>query len=200
LILPAEEPAPTASLEDRICHLLWVFYPEIEPGLILAPTHQDLRRLAGMAADMQKMYRLHNEQLAKRAGKEVMERSELTSTAPEMPYPPEIINNEDGVGIYFNRGEGTEMMVGFDEVIEGLEKRGNDLTEDEAAAIQDFIESEAISPGFVQRVVQDYGAESIAEAFLIRNSQEHPYYLDYLLRRYKGHFYRKSYPQVTLVD
>jgi hypothetical protein len=177
-----------------------VLYPEIEPGLILAPTHQDLRRLAGMAADMQKMYRMHNEQLAKRAGQEVIARSELTSAAPEMPYPSEIIDNEDGVGVYFNRGKGTEMMVGFDDVFEGLETRGNDLTEDEATAIQDFTKSEAISPGFVQRVVQDYGVESDAEAFRIRNSQGHPYYLDYLLRRYKGHFYRKRYPQVTLVD
>jgi hypothetical protein len=47
--------------------------------------------------------------------------------------------------------------------------------------------------------VQDYGDASIAAAFLIPQDYD-KYYLEYLLRRYKGHFYRKRYPSLTIVD
>jgi hypothetical protein len=57
---------------------------------------------------------------------------------------------------------------------------------------------EAISPAFVRRLVRDYGPESIAAAFLIRDTQNYPY-LDYLLRRHKGHFYRNRYPSVSVI-
>jgi len=73
------------------------------------------------------------------------------------------------------------------------------LSEDEDFLLQEFIQSEAISPQFVQRLVREYGPESIAAAFLIRPPYE-PSFLDFLLHRYKGHFYRTRYPQVTMVD
>jgi hypothetical protein len=41
-----------------------------------------------------------------------------------MPYPLELIESEGGVGVYFNAGEGTEIMTGYNEVISGLKKRG----------------------------------------------------------------------------
>ena len=31
---------------ERMQYLLWTLYAELEPGLILAPNHQDLERLA----------------------------------------------------------------------------------------------------------------------------------------------------------
>jgi hypothetical protein len=52
---------------------------------------------------------------------------------------------------------------------------------------------------FVNKLVQEYGDQSIASAFLIpRETDQH--YLGYLLRRYKGHFYRNRYPSLTIVD
>src|SRR5256886_13660227 len=36
---------------ERIQFLLWTLYAELEPGLILAPTHQDLERLARWPAE-----------------------------------------------------------------------------------------------------------------------------------------------------
>ena len=50
-----------------------------------------------------------------------------------------------------------------------------------------------------RKLVQDYGDASIASAFLIPQDYD-KHYLDYLLRRYKGHFYRKRYPSLTIVN
>jgi hypothetical protein len=51
----------------------------------------------------------------------------------------------------------------------------------------------------VRKLVQDYGDASIASAFLIPQDYD-KHYLEYLLRRYKGHFYRKRYPSLTIVN
>ena len=49
------------------------------------------------------------------------------------------------------------------------------------------------------RPVQDYGDESLASTFFIRDTAD-KVYVEYLLRRYKGHFYRKRYPTLVLVE
>jgi hypothetical protein len=151
-----------------------------------------------MAADMQKQYRLYNEALSGEVVAETQAKHGLSSTSPKMPFPPELVENENGVAVYFNAGEGQEIMTGFNDVVSGLKKRGQDLTEDEADAIHSLMTSDAISPEFVRRLVAEHGDESIASTFLIRDRDDKTY-LDYLLRRYKGHFYRNRYPQVALV-
>ena len=118
---------------------------------------------------------------------------------PRIDLPPELLDCNNGIGVYFNPQEGQELMPGFDEIISGFNKQGEQLTETEEQGIRSLIYVEAISPHFVHRVVQDYGDASIAAAFLIpRESGQ--YYLGYLLRRYKGQFYRNRYPSLTLVD
>ena len=91
------------------------------------------------------------------------------------------------------------MMTSFDDVRSGFQKQGGDLTEDEAEMVRQFLYSDAISPQFVRKLVQDYGDASIAAAFLIPQDCD-KYYVEYLLRRYKGHFYRNRYPSLTIVD
>ena len=82
-----------------------------------------------------------------------------------------------------------------------MKKKGIDLTEDEAEMIRQFIFADAISPGFVKRVVQEYGSESIAATFFIHPEYaEDEMFLDYLLRKYKGHFYRKRYLAISFVS
>jgi hypothetical protein len=152
-----------------------------------------------MAADMQKLHRLHNEAIPAKMPAEARAKHDLSSLSPDLPYPPELLEREDGVGVYFNAHEGTEIMTGFNEVISGLKKRGQALTEDETEAIHGLMTSDAISPAFVQRLVKDYGAESIAATFLIRDRDDKTY-LPYLLRRYKGHFFRNRYPQIGFVQ
>ncbi len=52
LTLPKNEStSEPPDLKDRLAHLLWVVYAEIEPDMILSPTHQDLHWLATIAAD-----------------------------------------------------------------------------------------------------------------------------------------------------
>jgi len=119
------------------------------------------------------------------------------SKLPELSLSPEIEESRYGIGVYFNPDEGEEIMLGFNEVVTGLRKKGIDLNADEADSIMGLIRSDAISPGFVKKLVQKYGDESIAAICLIDRLQ-HPYYLDYVLRRNKGHFYRNRYPSISL--
>ncbi|MEW6379157.1 MAG: DUF3843 family protein [bacterium] len=115
---------------------------------------------------------------------------------PEIPLSPELEQCTDGIGVYFNPDEGEEIMTGFDDIVSGFEKKGIDLSEDEEEGIIGFMRSDSISPGFVKKMVEKYGDESIASVFYMDRLQ-HEYYLDYLLRRYKGHFYRNRYPSVS---
>ena len=55
-----------------------------------------------------------------------------------------------------------------------------------------------ISPAFIRRFVQEHGARSILSACCGGNWE--PYVLDYLLRRYKGKFYRTQYPTISLAE
>ena len=127
-----------------------------------------------------------------------MERHKLSHPWPTMSIPEQLIESKNGICVYFNQYEGQEIMQEFNVLIGGFKKKGINLKEDEEEVIREFICSDSISPGFVRKLVQRYGDESIASAFYIDRSQ-HKYYLDYLLRKYKGHFFRKRYPEITFV-
>ena len=114
-------------------------------------------------------------------------------------WSPDLLACEDGIGVYFNPEEGQEMMTSFDDVRSGFHKQGGDLTADEAEMVRQFLYADAISPQFVRKLVHDYGDASIAAAFLIPQDCD-KHYLEYLLRRYKGHFYRKRYPSLSIID
>jgi hypothetical protein len=101
--------------------------------------------------------------------------------------------------VYFNPEEGQEIVQDFNDLLAGLRKKGVDLMPDEEEAIRGWVMSQSISPGFVRRLAEEYGSESIEAAFLL-DKQRRDYALEYLLRRYKGRFYRPRYPTLTLVD
>jgi len=151
-----------------------------------------------MAADLQKKYRLFYESQPEEDRLRVIKKYNLQNPWPKISLPPEILETKDGVGVYYNPDEGQEVMVGFNDVVNGFMKKGVNLNEDDADSIRSFIFSDSISPNYVKKLVQKYGDESIASAFLIHSDHYTPY-LDYLLRRYKGHFYRNRYPSITLV-
>jgi len=50
----------------------------------------------------------------------------------------------------------------------------------------------------VRRVCDEYGSESIKKTLLLRGDPP-DYWLDYLLRCYKGEYYRKRYPFVSVI-
>ena len=154
---------------------------------------------ATMAADLHAFLLHHNASKPKEAVAEVMKKHHLTDLSPHTAVPPDMLEAADGVGVYFNPEEGQEMMMSFDEVVSGLQKQGSELTAEEAEMLRQLLYADAISPHFVRRLVQEYGDASIAAAFLIPPECD-TYYHEYLLRRYKGHFYRQRYPSLTIVD
>jgi hypothetical protein len=89
-------------------------------------------------------------------------------------------------------------LLNFNQVLSALRKKGTGLTEEESDTLRNAMMDEAISPASVRRLAGEYGAESLAEAFLIRNAPVESA-LEFLLRRHKGHFYRKRYPSLSLV-
>lgn len=152
-----------------------------------------------MAADMQKFHRYQFESAPKEDVEAFLKKHHLSEPSPRIDLPPGLLECHNGIGVYFNPDEGQEMMLSFDDVVYGFQKKGRDLTEDEAESLRGLIYSEAISPQFVRKLTQEYGDESIMSAFLIPPDHDE-HCLEYLLRRHKGHFYRKRYPSLTIVD
>jgi hypothetical protein len=151
-----------------------------------------------MAADRQKELRSQWASKPTETIAKTIEKFKLRGPQPEMPFPRDLLDSEKGIGVYYNPDEGMEIMTGFNSIISGFDKRGKDLDEEEERGIRSFIWSDLVSPKFVRRLTQKYGSESIHTAFLIRGSHDESH-VDYLLRRYKGAYYRKRYPRVTLV-
>ena len=153
-----------------------------------------------MASAIQKQHRQYYEsKLSKKELSEFMKKHNLKHKNPNYSYPKQLIESNDGIGVYFNPQEGQEIMQRFNEIVSGFKKKGIDLTDDEEYAIRSFIESHAISPNFVNRMIRDYGHESITATFLIRKNDTKEC-VDYLLRKYKGHYYRNRYPAISFVE
>jgi len=159
----------------------WVVYPD---GL-------------SMAADWQKSAKAKFAALAESERKRVLEKHGLKAASPEMNMPRELLESNNGVGVYFNPNEGMEIMPEFNDVLSGLKKKGSGLTAAEEMAIRGWVRGPALSPAFVRRLAEEHGVESIAAAFLLAKQKE-DYVLDYLLRRYKGPFYRPRYPAIMI--
>jgi Protein of unknown function (DUF3843) len=152
-----------------------------------------------MAEDLQKFHQYQFATAPKAEVEAFLKRHHLSAPSPQVDWSPELLACDDGIGVYFNPEEGQEMMMSFDDVCSGFQKRGGDLTADESEMVRQFLYADAISPQFVKKLVQDYGDASIAAAFVIPQDCD-TYYVEYFLRRYKGHFYRKRYPSLTIVD
>jgi hypothetical protein len=161
----------------------WVVYPD---GL-------------AMAADWQRAAKAKFEAMPPSEREAFLKQHGMREYSPDFNLPPELLEAEDGIGVYFNPEEGMEIFVAFDAVISGLEKGGKGLTPAEEEVIRGWMVSDSISPGFVRRVAERYGEESIKAAFLLGKHRE-DYAPEYLLRRYKGRFYRPRYPTLTITD
>ena len=115
-----------------------------------------------------------------------------------MNCPKDLLEHTGGLGVFLNPDEGKEIMTHFASLVTGLERKGEALTEDQEYAIRGFFDANAVSPSFVKRVLDEYGDESAKTTFLLRGDLP-SYWLDYLLRRHKGHFYRKRYPPLSVM-
>ena len=149
-----------------------------------------------MAAALQKQHRLEYEAQPEAEVKKVMEKRKLKNPWPNYNYPRDLLESDNGIGVFFNPEEGLEIMREYNDVLNGFKKKGVNLTEDEFDAIRGFIEADAISINFVNKLVEQYGAESILEAYLLRTDDAVDF-LNFILRRYKGHYYRNRYPSLS---
>lgn len=152
-----------------------------------------------MAADEEKRYRMLFESKPKEMVEEMIKRHKLKGPKPEMSFPSNVLECDRGVAVYFNDVEGEEIFINFFPVVSGFEKKGIELTDNEKEAIREFIKSDSISPNFVNKLVQQYGTESIGASFLVNNWKEYNSNIEYLLRRFKGHFYRRMFPNLSFV-
>ncbi len=151
-----------------------------------------------MEDDLNKWYQFLFNSAPEHLRKEHQKKYNVPEGGRRMSLPQHIIEFENGVGFFYNPDEGQEMMLNFNDLVSGLKKQGENLNEEETRTIRGFIESDAISPRFVRNMVDQYGCESIAEAYFIEDTKNN-YYLDYLLHRYKGHYFRNRYPAISLV-
>jgi hypothetical protein len=129
----------------------------------------------------------------------IMEERGLKHPRPPMKLPPEFLNHDQGIGAFSNPDEGVEFMLGFDHLLSGFRKKGRGMTEDELHAVRELMVSAAASPAFVRRLAAEHGAESVGETFLVRDFPA-DWSLEVLLRRHKGHFYRRRYPSLSLLQ
>ena len=151
-----------------------------------------------MAADWQSEFRCQWESKDQHQVMEVIEKHGLEDGRPEISIPTDLLEHKDGLGVFINPDEGKEIMQNFTSLIAGLKRKGEDLTEDQECAIRGFFNADAISPKFVNRVLEEHGDDSVKMAFLLTGDQP-SYWLDYLLRSHKGQFYRRRYPSLSVI-
>jgi len=118
---------------------------------------------------------------------------------PNMSWSEDLLESDNGIGIFSHPVEGQEIMEEFNEVRNGLKKDGKGCTGYEGEIIREWICSTSINPHFIHRVLREYGGEeSIKSAFCW--STDASYWLDYLLRCRKGEYYRRRFPSIDIVD
>lgn len=117
---------------------------------------------------------------------------------PPMTLPEHLRDSVDGVGEFFDPIEGAEMLFGYNFLMSALEKAGVGLTRDERDVLREFIQGDAISPAFVKRVLRDHSPAAIQAEFGLR-ADAPEYWLEWLLRCWKGEYYRVRYPELSVV-
>ena len=149
-----------------------------------------------MAAALQNQSKQEFKAAPKKTVEKIMKKRNLKNPCSNFSFPTDLLENENGVGVFFNPEEGIEIFPDFYTLQSVLQKKGENITENEKDIILGFIESDAISPSFVNRLIKKYGFKSITEAFLIRNNPDNNQ-LEYLLRCHKGQYYFKRYPNLS---
>jgi len=149
------------------------------------------------AAAEQKRMRIFSEKKAGKDLKKILKKYGMERPAQSMGLPNGFIESGKGVAVFYHEGEGTEMIEGYDTLLRALGNRKDPLSDKEKEILQAFIEEDTISPAFVRRVIRDAGSAGIERLYCLSDSEEG---MEYLLRRFKGLYYRKRYPCISLLD
>ena len=154
---------------------------------------------SSMADGMREQFKAIYEKRIKQANMPPESQNKYSIPDPSKSFPKELLESDNGICLYFNPEEGYEIVQEFNDILSGFKKKGVDLDDDEKYALNGIIFSDSISPGFIKTLVQQYGYESLAKAFFIPD-QVGDYFLESLLRKWKGHFFRNRYPSISFVD
>ena len=152
-----------------------------------------------MAADLKKLWSKRYESAPPEVVKKVMKDHGLKNPCPDMPFPEELLNCEDGVALHFNKNEGLEIIKDMHSIIKGLKKKGKNLTKYELYLLRGLVKCDSVSVQFISFLVEQYGAGSIRSSFLTEDDTDE-IGLNFLLHRFKGHFFRTRYPTTSLSD
>jgi hypothetical protein len=153
----------------------------------------------GLAAAAAKQRHLR-EQIEVKMGLETpayLAKQGLDRHGPKFSWPEKLVGCQRGVAVCYHEGEGVEIMADFDLLRSGLTRSRDTLTDDEAATLQAMVESAEISPAFVRRVIREYGSAELAALYYLPTGDDAA--LDYLLRQFKGSYYRRRYPNQSLL-
>lgn len=151
-----------------------------------------------MAARWEREFRADWELRSPEQIQQAVEKHGLKNAKPNMPLPEYLLDSDNGIAVFINPDEGKEIILEYNTIVSGMQKKGVNLTEWEVTTIREFIAADACSPAFVKRVIQDYGSDSVKSAFLLDKCRD-DIWLDYILRCHKGHFYRKRYPSMSVL-
>lgn len=152
-----------------------------------------------MAAALQRDGRRKWDALPEPEKTEKMHRYGLKNPGPDVQFPEELLECETGVTVFFNSATGNEIVREATVLRSGLAKRGVGLSSRESNLIRAIVKTDSVSVAFVRRMMAEYGDESIRTAFLLdRDGAKSD--LEFLLRKYKGKYYRQQYPAIHSVD
>ena len=151
-----------------------------------------------LAAEQKRM----DQEFAAKAGNDLaatMKKHKLSRPGPSLNLDRAFLKHQDGMGAFFNPDEGVEYLSNLHGLIACLGKKDETLTQDEQEMIFDLMREPDVSTAVLRRLVRDYGSQAFGRAFLITNFQESPD-LEYLLRRFKGAYFRTRYPCISFSE
>ena len=134
------------------------------------------------------------EELSPEEFEELKDKHNLKDKSPNFNIPDEVINCETGIMVFFNKVEGQELLIDFNNFKKALEKQGQNLTDEDIDYMHALIEDNSLSPDFVRKIMAKYGNRSVMKAYHVDTEE----CLDFLMRKYKGAFYQERYPSLTV--
>lgn len=148
------------------------------------------------AASLQKVERLKYEKLSEEEFQKLQIKHNLVNKSPNYDFPEGLISTENEIAVFYNINEGQEILSEYTSLKLALNKNGIDLTDDDMDFIHALIEDASISPIFVQKILLQNGKKSVLKAYHLKYEND----IDYLIRKYKGMYFKNRYPSLTLID
>jgi hypothetical protein len=134
----------------------------------------------------------------KKIPKEKKKKYNLEDGIPPLDLPEPLLESPD-TAIFYVAGKGINFLTGFREFLGALEKKGQDLTENEEETIYGYVTESGVPYQLFLHLRKDYSFESVRCAFRIKEWNEERD-MEFLLRRYKGRQYKEKFPHIKLAS